>query len=296
MTIRRLAAIGAAASLAFTLSACGGDPTDGDGVTIGSAAFAENEIIAEVYAQALEAEGIDVNRQFQIGSREVYLQALESGEVDIIPEYTGNLLSFYDPETTAATPEEVEDALDDVLPDELDILEPADAENKDSLNVTREFAETNGVTSIADLATLDSVRLVANPEFEQRPYGLPGLEAVYGLTNIVFESNSDYGGPDTLKTLLDGRADVADIYTTTPSIVENDLVTLEDPEGLILSQNVVPLIRDSVDDDRIEDVLDRISAQLKTEDLLEFNIRNSGDEKAAPATIAKEWLESKNLI
>lgn len=296
MTIRRLAAVGAL-SLALPLSACGGDPTDnGNTVTIGSAAFAENEIIAEVYAQALEAKDIKVDRKFQIGSREVYLKAIESGEIDLIPEYSGNLLVNFDPTATAATPEAVEDALDDALPANLDVLDFAPAENKDSLNVTREFSQANGVTSIADLAKLPSVRIVANPEFEQRPYGLPGLASVYGVTNVQFESNSDYGGPDTLATLLDGRADVADIYTTTPSIADNDLVTLTDPKGLILSQNVVPLIRDDVENDTVEDTLDRVSKLLTTETLVEFNRRNAGDEKAAPATIARDWLKKNNLL
>ena len=70
---------------------------DSKAITIGSAAFPENEIIAEIYAHALEAKGITVKKQLNIGAREVYIPALENGEIDLIPEYTGNLLTYLDP-------------------------------------------------------------------------------------------------------------------------------------------------------------------------------------------------------
>ncbi|OUZ07758.1 glycine/betaine ABC transporter [Aeromicrobium sp. PE09-221] len=290
-----------AAAAALALTACSdpsssGDGSGGDTVRIGSAAFPESEIIAEVYAQALEAEDFSVERRMQIGAREVYLPALENGELDVLPEYTGNLLSYVDTETTATSPEDIETELPDALPDGLEVLDPAPAENKDSLNVTQEFASENDLESIADLADIDGLRLAANPEFAERSYGIPGLERVYGITGVDFTPINDGGGPATLSALLDGTVDVADIYSTTPSIVENDLVTLEDPENMIAAQNVVPVISsDTVSDEAIE-VLNRVSAELTTEDLIEMNTRSSGDEKAAPATIAKDWLEDKGLI
>ena len=89
-------------AVALGLAACGGDPTkqmpagggDPKAITIGSAAFPESEIIAEIYAQALEAKGITVRKKLNIGAREVYIPALEDGEIDLIPEYTGNLLTY----------------------------------------------------------------------------------------------------------------------------------------------------------------------------------------------------------
>ncbi len=295
----RLGALLAAATL--TVAACGGDPTesgsgDSEAITVGSAAFNENEIIAEIYAQALEAEGVEVSRQMQIGAREAYIPALENGEIDLLPEYTGNLLLYVDPEAEATTAEEVEDALDDALPEGLEVLDPAQAENKDSYNVTSDLAESEGLETIGDLAKLGTVRVGGNPEFETRSYGVPGLQDVYGVEDVEFTPISDSGGPATVKALLDGDVDVANIYSTTPSIVENDLVTLEDPENLIAAQNVVPLINEDKASDTVEDVLDAISAELTTEDLLALNERVDGEEKANPATVAKEWLEEKGLI
>ena len=305
MNKTRLAAIAAVATLGLTLAACGSDdPADSDDtsasssdtITVGSAQFPENEIIAEIYAQGLEAKGVKVEKKLNIGAREVYIPALESGEIDLLPEYTGNLLSFVDPDATATSPEEIEDALDDALPEKLEVLDAAQAEDKDSLNVTQEFAEKNSLTSIADLKAIDGLKLGANPEFRTRAYGIPGLEKVYGITGIEFTPISDGGGPKTLKALLDGDIDVADIYSTTPSITENNLVTLEDPENLIAAQNVVPLIAEAKASDKVEDALDAISAQLTTQDLLELNGKNQGPDKAKPADLAKEWLTAKGLI
>src|SRR5699024_10897409 len=134
------------------VSACGsGDPLaapseegeSGGTVVVGSQAYYSNAIIAGIYAQTLENAGYTVQRQFQIGQRDAYLQAMESGEVDLLPEYSGNLLQFYAPDTTARSPEEVAGALPEVLPDGLSILDYAEAQDADSYNVTAEFSKKN---------------------------------------------------------------------------------------------------------------------------------------------------------
>ncbi len=301
MSITKVTAGIAAAALGLSLSACGSDPTEGkksagDTITIGSAAFPENEIIAEIYAQALEAKGVKVSKKLNIGAREVYIPALKKGEIDLLPEYSGNLLSYLDPKATATSEADIEEALGDALPDNLDVLEAAKAEDKDSLNVTAEFAAKNNVKTIADLKGVKDLSLGANPEFKERAYGIPGLEKVYGITGVKFVPISDSGGPKTLKSLLDGDVDVADIYSTTPSILANKLVTLEDPKNLIAAQQVIPLINDEKASDKVEKILNDVSAQLTTADLLDLNSKNQGADKTAPDVLAKEWLTSKGLI
>lgn len=297
----RLTTALAVGAIGLTLTACGGDPTEGeksatDTITVGSAAFPENEIIAEIYAQALEAKDIKVEKKLNIGAREAYMPALENGEIDLIPEYTGNLLLYLDKNATATAPDEVYDALDAALPENLVYFDMSEAEDKDSLNVTPEFSEKEGVTSIADLKKIDGLKVGANPEFKERPYGVPGMEKVYGITGIKFTAISDAGGPATLKALLDGKVDVANIYSTTPSIVENDLVTLEDPKNMIAAQNVVPVMNGDKATDEIREVLNGISAELTTDDLLDLNSKNQGEDKTAPAELAKQWLTDKGLI
>jgi osmoprotectant transport system substrate-binding protein len=299
-----------AALLGLSLAACGGDPTDtssaaekGSGsssgsksIVVGSAAFGESEILAEVYAQALKAKGIDASTKLDIGAREAYIGAIQDGTIDLIPEYTGNLLLYFDKSATATAPDEVESALADALPEGLEVLDPAPGEDKDSLNVTAEFAQKNGVASIADLAKVKGLKLAANPEFKTRAYGIPGLEKVYGIKDIDFTPIGDGGGPATLKALTSGKVDVADIYSTTPSITQNKLVTLEDPENLIAAQNVVPLIREDADSDEVEAVLDAVSQKLTTEALLELNTAFAADAKPTAADVAAEWLKKNGLV
>lgn len=306
---RTLAALAAASLL---LAGCsGGDPlaapsatattpaSGGSTVKVGSANFPESEIIAELYAQALEENGFTVERRMQIGARDVYVAAVQDGSIDLVPEYTGNLLQYFDAEATAKTSEEVAAALASATPEGLTVLTPAPAEDKDSYNVTKEFSTTHGITSLADLTKFTgTLRVGGNPELAQRPYGPKGLTEVYGFPadRIEFTAISDGGGPLTVKALLDGDVDLADIYSTTPAIAENGFVTLADPENLIVAQNVVPLMSTRVTDAKVATVLDAVSAQLTTEDLLAMNGRNSGDEKASPADVAEDWLESKGLI
>jgi osmoprotectant transport system substrate-binding protein len=295
----------AAVALALSLAACGGDPNTSDSgsgsdsgsksIVVGSAAFGESEVLAEVYAQALEAKGIDASTKLDIGAREAYIGAIKDGTIDLFPEYTGNLLLFFDQNATATAPDEVLSALKGALPDGLGVLTPAPGEDKDSLNVTAEFSQKNGVTSIADLAGVKGLKLAANPEFKTRAYGIPGLEKTYGVKDVAFTAISDGGGPATLKALTSGKVDVADIYSTTPSITQNKLVTLEDPKNLIAAQNVVPLIRDASESDKVTQALDAVSAKLTTEALLELNTAFAADSKPTAADVAKKWLQDNGL-
>lgn len=275
-------------------------PADGTKVVVkvGSARFAESEIIAELYAQALEAEGVTVERNLQIGAREVYLGALDDGSVDLVPEYTGNLLAFWDPAAKARTPDEVNAALTEKAPDGVRVLTPSPAEDKDSYCVTADFAAKQQVASLADLAKVSGkLRLAGNPELAERPYGPKGLASVYGVPtdSIEFTPIDDGGGPLTVKALVDGDVDIADIYTTTPAIKEHNLVVLADPENLILPQHVVALVSYRVSA-AVDAKLNEVSAQLTTDDLIAMNARSSGSEKASATTIAKDWLKEKGLI
>lgn len=300
--VRRASRLGLAlvAASALTLSACGDsdDPLSsgsdgGDTVVIGSQAYYSNEIIAEIYAQALEAEDIEVERQFQIGQREVYLPEIENGSLDLFPEYTGPLLLALDPEATATKPDEVYDALGEALPDGLRLLDQSPATDQDSYVVTKEFADKWGIATIEDLAKVtDPIVFGANSEAESRPNGPKGLKKTYGV-DVTFTPIEDSGGPLTVKALKDGDIQVGLIYTADPSIKKNDLVTLEDTKGLFLASAVVPVASDDVSD-RAAEVIDEISAAMTPEDLIALNAR-SVEEKLSAEVIAKDWLEDKGL-
>ena len=289
----------AAATLLLTACGANSDPledddtqADSDTIVIGSQVYYSNEIIAEIYAQVLEHEGFDVQRDFQIGQREVYMPELESGEIDLVPDYTGNLVQYYSDEADSGSPEEVHQQVGEVLPDGLQALDFADATDQDSYTVTSQTAQEYDLTSIGDLTELgDTVSMAANSEFETRPYGPEGAEELYGVT-IELTAVEDSGGPLTVGALTDGDVQVADIYTSSPAIQAEDLVVLEDPEYLILPQNVVPVANSDLDEQAVE-ALNEVQAQLGAEDLVELNTRSVEDE--APAEdVAAQWLEQQD--
>jgi osmoprotectant transport system substrate-binding protein len=274
-------------------SDAGGAPATG-ALVIGSQQYYSNEIIAELFAQVIEAAGQEVSREYQIGQREVYLPELESGAIDLLPEYTGHLLQYYDAEAASATPEEIASALDGVLPEGLRSLPFAEATDQDSYNTTAEFAQQYSLASLEDLAGVDeSLSVAANAEFAERPYGPEGLQEAYGV-EVSLTPVQDSGGPLTVKALLDGQVQLADIYSADPAIAKNDLVTLEDPKTLILPQNVVPIVSDRVDED-LAAAIKTVTEALTTEELIALNTR-SVDEEAKSADIAKDWLSEKGLV
>jgi osmoprotectant transport system substrate-binding protein len=260
-------------------------------VVVGSANFPENVTLAYVYGQALAADGITITYKVNIGARAAYIPALEKGEVDLIPEYAGSILSYFDKAANQTSGPDVKKALDASVPSDLKALDFSEAADSDSLNVTPEFAKANKLKTISDLAELSSAVIAANPEFETFPSGLPGLKSIYGLNNLTFQAINDGGGPATLKALLDNTVQVADIYSTTPSILDNQLVTLEDPKNLFASQQIVPIVTASKAG-KISALLNRVSAKLTAKDLLGFNSRTGGDEKADPKTVASDWLKA----
>lgn len=278
------------------LADSGGDAKSGDGKTlvVGSQAYYSNEIVSEIYAQALEADGFKIDRQYQIGQREVYLPELKAGKIDVFPEYSGNLLIALDEKADAKSGDDVITALTAALPSGLRALEPAEATDQDSYNVTKANADKYGLASIADLSKFPApVTVAANSELEKRAYGPKGLRSVYGL-DVKVVPVEDSGGPLTVKALKDGKAQVADIYSADPNIAKNNLVTLSDPENLILPQNLLPIVSDKVDETAAA-TLNTISAALTTADLVALNAK-SIEEKASSADIAKGWLTDKGLL
>jgi len=302
-----LVAAGLAAVL--TLSACGGstDPlaastsssaaasasdstaTTGGSIVIGSANFPESALIANIYAEALRGAGVDVSTNLNIGERAVYLKALEDGSIDLVPEYTGVLLTYFDKTATAVSSEDVYTALVAATPDGLKVLAKSSAEDKDAVVVTKETAEANNLTTIADLAPVASTFILGGPpEWATRPTGVPGLQEKYGLTFKEFKP-LDVGGPLTVAALTGDQIQAGNLFTTDPAILANDLVALEDPENLFTAQNVVPLINADKATPEVVAALDAVSAALTTETLIELLTKVTVD-KQDSVQVAQEWV------
>lgn len=300
-TARKKSAVLAAtlAAAALVLSGCASEnpldpgtgpaPVDPTTIVIGSQAYYSNEIIAEIYAQALEGAGFVVDRQFSIGQRDAYIPSIESGEITLFPEYSGNLLQFFDDTTTARSPEDVHAALLDALPEGLTVLDQSTASDQDSYTVTAAFAAEHGLTTIADLANVDvPLTLGGPPELAERPYGPNGLADVYGV-EVGFSATGD----TTVEDLVAGTVNVANVYTADPRIQTEDLVVLEDPEALFLASNVVPLVSADIADE-IAAVINPVSAALTPEGLVALNVESTVDQRS-PAEIATAWLSANGL-
>jgi len=277
----------------------GGGEISGDlkAITVGSADFTESKIIAEIYAQALEANDFTIKRQFGIGSRETYIPAVQDHSIDLIPEYTGNLLQYFDPEATATTSDAVLLALLKALPGDLSILYPSPAEDKDTLAVSENIAREWNLTSIADLAERSPEVKVGGPsEFQTRVTGLVGLKQKYGLdiAPANFVAISDGGGPATVQALTGGTVTAANIFSTSPAIEKNNLVVLEDPESVFLA-HVVPLVASQKMSNDLKSVLDAVSAKLTTEALIELNTSVEGNEGVDPDEAAAKWISDNGF-
>ena len=189
--------------------------------------------------------------------------------MDVIPDYSGNLLLYLDPKATASTAEQILQALPAALGTlktgdsgaEIRALNASEAEDKDSLVVTAQTAQKYGLRTLEDLASrCTNLKLGAAPEFAERAYGIPGLKEKYGCVPAEFVPLSDGGGALTVKALLDDTV------------------------------QVVPIINTSRVPDSAAEVLNRVSAKLTTADLRTLNDRVSGTSKQEPAQAAATWL------
>lgn len=285
-----LAGCSSASSLGGTSS--GGSKTT---IIVGNAGFSENVILADIYGQALSHGGFTVKYK-NAGDRTAYVPALKSGEINLIPDYSGSILDFLDNSATANSPADVDAALAKALPSNLVALTPASAADSDTITVTSAFAQANNLTTIGDLSKLKSFTLGASQQFQTRPDGVKGLQSVYGLNNIKFTAINDGGGATTLKDLLGNTIQAADIYSTTPSIIENKLVSLKDPKNLFASQQVVPIVTKKLATAKLRSILNAVDAKLTTKDLLELNEEVQGSAKTDPAVAAKNWLKKQGLL
>ena len=264
-------------------------------MVVGSANFPEDELLAQIYVDALQGKGVKVTPKFNIGAREVYYPEIEKGAITIIPEYNGALLTTsVDPTSTAASTEEVNAALKAKLPSSLEILNSSSAQDKDSITVTQATATKDHLTSISDLSPYAKDFVIGGPpEFKTRADGLVGLQKVYGLTFKSF-SPLDESGPITIAALSSGKVQAADIFTTTPQIVTDHFVSLSDPKNMFAAQNITPLVYKSGVNSTIVSTLNAVSAALTTNALLQMNKALTVDH-ASYTQVASGFLSQEGL-
>lgn len=302
--MKKLSVVLAVAIATLGLAACSStnpldsSPTASTGspaVVVGSANFPESELLAQIYAQALRAKGVTVTTKLNIGSRETYVPALKSGEINLFPEYTGAFAKYLNPDADTSTTEAALAAVKAALPANLTVLDPAPAQDNDSITVTKQTADTYGLKTIEDLVPHASQMVLGGPpEWKTRSYGVPGLKQTYGLQFKSFKA-LDTAGPLTVQALKNGQVQAANLFTTDPAITANDFVTLTDTKGFFGSQNVVPVIGTEVATAPVSDTLNAVSAKLDTTTLAGLVSQVVTDKKDADQ-VAQQWLTDAGLI
>ncbi|ELW9393725.1 ABC transporter substrate-binding protein [Klebsiella pneumoniae] len=257
-------------------------------VIVGSADFPESQLLGTIYAGALEAQNIPVEKKLNIGSREVYIPALLDGSITLIPEYSGALLSYLDAKNAAHGSEDVARELAAKLPEKVKMLQISQAQDIDVLAVTQKTADKYKLKTIADLQPVASQLVLGGPaEWKTRHEGLSGLRDVYGLNFKNFKV-LDVGGPLTLSAMKNNQVQVADLLSTSTAIKKDRLVVLEDTKHLFAAQNIVPIVASEALNDAVTTTLNKVSAQLTTEDLIDMNEKIA--EFVSIDDIAHQWL------
>lgn len=288
--MKRMVALVAAGLTALSMTSCGSsDPLGGGGadgvVVIGSADFPESELLMEIYAEALRQAGIEVATRPRLGTREITNTALRDGSITVMPEYSGNLLQSFDPDSTVTAPDEVYAALRRSLPDGLEVLDQSEAEDSDVLVVTQQTSQSLGLTSMDQLGPF-CAQLTLGAAGEWPGRWKDKIAQLYGCTFRQILS-TDVGGPVTLEALRSGQAQVVNLNTTSPDIAANGWVELGDPQNMYPAQRILPLVRSGALTQVGVDALNRVSAALTTEQLTELN-RRIIEDRANLADLAKE--------
>ncbi|MFI1227105.1 MULTISPECIES: ABC transporter substrate-binding protein [unclassified Streptomyces] len=318
-TSRIAGAVVGMVALAGSLAACGGDSLEkekggsgssaGDGkkgsLVVGSASFTESKVLAELYAQILGDAGYTTSIT-TVKNRELYEPSLEKGEIDVVPEYAATIAEFLNAKVNGAKaaqskPVASGDAAATVAaleklagPLGLKVLPPGKAVDQNAFAVSKEFAEKNSLKTLSDLGKSKiKVKIAAGDECEVRPFCAPGLKKTYGI-DVTGIDPKGVGTPQSKQAVRDGKVQL--VLTTTTDAVLDGLVFLEDDKKLQNADNVLPVLHaKDAGAPEIADALGKLTSALTTEDLAELN-RKVDAERAKPADVAKEYLESKGLI
>ena len=279
-------------SSSTTSSSSGSAAQSGGSLTVGSADFTESELLADIYADALQAKGVTITKKLNIGERSVYWKAMQDGSIDFIPEYNGSILAYLSPSSTAKSTAAVTAALPAAIGSKLTALTPAAAQDSDTITVTKATASKDHLSSIADLAPFAGKLTFGAPAaFQTRPDGIPALKSVYGVTFGNFTALSA-SGTVTVTALKNGTIDAGDIFSTDPSFAADNFVALADPKNMFAAQNITPIVATAKLTSTIRDTVNAVSAKLTTPILAQLDAQvGTGD----PDAVAKQWLSSQGL-
>jgi len=284
-------------------SACGssggGSPSSSGSkgtITIAGFNFPESSILANVYGGALKGEGYTITYKLNLGSREVVAPALQRGEIDLYAGYAATDLEYFNNNKGEATPVAAETVakLNAALqPKDLKALETAPAIDTNAFAVLKS-GKYGSSTKLSDLApTAGQMTLGGPPECPQRPFCQLGLQKTYGLNFKAFKA-LDSGGPLTKAALDKGDIDLGLIFSSDSAFSSGKYVQLQDDKHLQNADNVVPIGRSKVLTSDVTGILNKVSAKLTTDALIQMNKKSDVD-KEDPDVIAAAWLKDNGF-
>lgn len=266
-------------------------------VKIGSKNFTEQFVVAEIYAQALEKAGVEVERRLNLGATLVAHTALTNGEIDLYPEYTGTALAAVAKGDLSGSADkiygEVKDYYEKNL--KLTLLEPTQINNGYAIITLPETAEKYKLKTLTDLGPVSKdLTFGAEAGFGERKDGLPGLKQTYGIEFKEFKIFAKLGIRYSALTAKD--LDVSYGFATDWQISENKLVVLADDKNLFPPYYLVPVVRQDMlaKNPKIAEVLNKISPLLNNENMRELNAKVDRD-KEEPADVAEEFLKAQGI-
>ena len=277
----------------------GGGPT----ITVGSKNFTEQYILGELYAQALEANGFNVEKKLDLGSEQIADKALQNGQIDMYPEYTGTALVAIHgvegetPKTPEATYQQAKKLYAERDPADT-MLTPAQFNNTYGIFVRKEAAEQQNLTTLADLAEASpDLTFVSFSEFQNRSDGYPNMQKNYeGLNFGDVKIVNSIGGP-IYQGVLQGEGDVGVGFTTDGQLASDELVVMEDPKSIWPFYYPAPVVRSDVleKNPKMEKVLNSVSETLDVKTMRQLNAQVD-IEQEDPDEVAAEYLEEQGLV
>ena len=280
------------------LAGCGEEPHS---LRVGAKPFSESMILAEMIAQLAENEGIAVERHIPFGTTAQIMEATKQGVVDVYPEYNGTGLIFLGQAPTSDGEKSTEIVQRLFNPLGLEMSGKFGFSNDYAIVMTSERAEALGVDSIGGLADLGQpLTFAVDEDFTKRPAdGLPQMLRRYGITGsstLAFPLGTE-GKDRIVSALLDGSADVAELFVTDGQIAEYDLVVLEDDQKFFPVYEAAPLVRSEALSKlpSLSGVLAKLSGAITAADMQQMN-KSVDLDAQTPASVASAFLAGKGLL
>ena len=286
------------AAFCVALVSCGGD--DGKTLRVGAKPFAESQILAEMIAQVAENAGIPVERSIPFGTTSKIMEATKQDVLDVYPEYNGTSLTFLGQAPTSDGAASTARVTELFAPLGLEMTGKFGFSNDYAMVMTRERANELGVRTIEDLTNVSGFTYVVDDDFLQRPAdGLQQMNRRYGITGatVITHPVGTEGKDRIVSDLLEGTADVGELFMTDGQIAEYDLLVLEDNLRFFPVYEVAPLVRSDALENiaGLREALESLAGQITPADMQAMNKAVDLDAQSA-ASVAATFLASKGLL